>query len=106
MGNAQRAPERIDDGIHNCWTGANGASLAGSLYAQWVMLTANVACLKGNGGYLVRARQGIVHQARGQELAGVGIVDSTLHECLTDALRGAAMDLTSEQQRNTNPHIE
>ena len=45
------------------------------------------------------ARQRIVHQARGHELAGVGVVDRLLHQRLADALHRAAMHLACEQQR-------
>ena len=49
--------------------------------------------------HVARARQRIIHEARGQELAGVAVVNRLLHQRLADALHRAAMHLAGEHQR-------
>jgi hypothetical protein len=45
------------------------------------------------------ARGSVVHERAGDELAVFGVIDRLLHQRLTDALHGAAMDLPREQKR-------
>ena len=49
------------------------------------------------GAQVVGARHEIIHEAAGQELAGVGIVGDVLAEHLADALHQAAMQLALDQ---------
>ena len=47
----------------------------------------------------VGARHGVVHEAAGQELAGLAVVDLVLHQRLADALHHAALDLAAHDHR-------
>ena len=48
-------------------------------------------------GQRVGPRHRVVHERGGEELAGVGIVDDLLHQCLAHALGHAAVDLPLER---------
>jgi hypothetical protein len=99
VGDAPRAPERVNDRIHDRRTGADSACFAGSLNAERIVPARDVARLKLDGGHLVGPRYRIIHQARGHELAGISIIDCVFHKRLADALCRAAVNLPGEQQR-------
>ena len=52
-----------------------------------------------NVGKLIRARHGVVHEARRQHLAGAWLPDQRFHHRLADALHDAAVHLAVQDQR-------
>ena len=67
--------------------------------AERIGLARHVARLEIEIRHVGGARHRVVHEARGQQLAGGLVVDGVLHQRLADALHHAAMHLAREQQR-------
>src|SRR6185437_10090879 len=90
-------PQPLDDGVDDRRTGADRARLARALDAQRISLAGHVMGLEHERRSVGRARQRIIHERAGDELAVLGVVDSLLHQGLADALHRAAMNLAGQQ---------
>ncbi len=93
------APQPLDDRIDHRRAGADRAGLAGTFDAERIGRAGNVVRLEHKGRAVGRARQRVIHERSGHELAIGGIVDRLLHQGLADALHRAAVYLAGEQQR-------
>ncbi len=78
---------------------AEAAGLARALGAERVGGAGELVVVELDRAEIVGARQGIVHEAAGDQLAGRRVVDRVLEQRLADALRDAAMDLTRRHHR-------
>ena len=79
----------IDDGG---WR-ANRPGLAAALGAQRVVGARRADRAQLKVGQIVGTRHGVVHEAAGQQLARVAVVDAVFQQCLADALGQTAMNL-------------
>src|SRR6478672_6940301 len=92
-------PERIDDGVADRGRRADRTAFTAALDAE------RIAWRWGfdKGGMKRRqvggARDTVIHEACGQKLAGVSVVDDMLPERLSDALGEAAMHLAFDNHR-------
>src|SRR5215210_2757286 len=92
------APQALDDGVDHRWTGADRTRLAGALDAQRIGLAAHVVGLEYKRWTIRSARQRIVHEGAGDELAVFWAVHRLLHERLANALLRASVILACEQK--------
>ena len=69
------------------------------LMPSGLVLHGTLRVSKTKVGHIVGARQRIVHEARGEQLADRASKTVSLHQRLADALRDPAMHLAGEQQR-------
>src|SRR6266576_4620700 len=92
--------QRIEHGVDDRRRRADCSQLANAFYAERIVPTghrlvhprfeiADVAC----------ARQRVIHEASRQRLSRIGVVNESLVQCLADALCGAAVELSHDDQR-------
>ena len=85
--------------VHHRGRGAHSAGLAGTLHAERVGLAGDLDEVHLDGGQVLGAGQGVVHEGGGKELAAFRVVDRALVQRLSDALGHAAMHLAAHDQR-------
>src|SRR5262249_55068430 len=91
--------ERIDDRVHHRRRGGHGSAFANALDADRVRFARNRTEIHGHARQRVGARNGIIHQTAGQELASIRVVNDVLEQRLAGALGNAAVDLPLGEQR-------
>src|SRR5712691_10175702 len=69
VGDPEAAIERVDDGVDDGGAGADGAGLARALEAERIGLARHVAAFERVGRRVIGARDGVIHEARGEQLA-------------------------------------
>ena len=91
--------QRVVDRIHRRPQSTHGAGLAHTLGAQRVHLGRHLPRRQPEVRVIGGARHLVVHEARGQHLAGFRVEDNHLAQRLANPLHHAAMDLPGNQHR-------
>src|SRR2546428_2764746 len=90
--------ERVLDGVGDGWRTRDGAAFAHALDPELVDHRAMLDQLHFDRRQVVGARDRVIHERAGQELASV-IVDHGLHQPSTDTLGGAPVELPLDDHR-------
>ena len=94
--------QRVGYGVHHRWQGADRAGFSRSLNPEGIGGRRNHVEAGLEIAQVASARQAVIHERSGQELARLGIVGDLLHERLADALGEAAVNLPFQEQRIEN----
>src|SRR6218665_1576398 len=98
VAHAQRA-QRVEYGVDHRRRRAYGPGLAATLGAQRAVRAGRAYMAQFEIGEVVRARHRVVHEAAGEQLAGLAVVDAVFHQRLPYALRHPAMHLAFDDHR-------
>src|SRR6516165_11198752 len=91
--------ERIDNRVDDRRQRADRTRLAGALGAQWVALGRYRVRADLHIRHRIGARHAVIHEAAGQVLPRLTVIDNLLHQSLAQPLRDAAMDLALKADR-------
>ena len=86
-------------GVHDRRRRTDRAGFAATLRAERIVRARRDLGRHLERRQIVGARQRVVHEAAGQQLAGLRVVDAVLDQRLADALREPAMDLALDDHR-------
>src|SRR5436309_14454058 len=98
VGDAERG-EGVEDRVHYRRRAGDGAAFADTFGAQWVCRAGDGAEIDADRRQHVGARDAVIQEGAGQQLAAVAVVDDVLDQRLAGALGDAALDLALRQKR-------
>src|SRR5262245_58034899 len=91
--------ERVDERVDYRRRRADGAGFADTLDPERVGLARHLFKISVDTWHRVGARHAVIHEATGEELPGLAVVDLVLDQRLADALYDAALDLSADDHR-------
>src|SRR5437762_6838695 len=92
-------PQRVDHGVADRSGRADRPAFTAALDAERIARRGRLNESGVERWHIVSARHAVVHEARGQELTGIRLIDDMLAERLSDALGETAMDLALNDHR-------